>query len=206
MVDEEYIFKQAKRIYDDCATSQENGSAAVDGPGIADSYNDLLDRAQNEFPENEVVQSLEKVTIRGNLHDKAGAVQEVKSNTSRLADALDIDVSELTKESDGGLQPIELTVSHDVDMAQQQAQTQQQYVDVDTILEDLDRASMPPDDRDKLKEIVHEFKEELEGDRDSDRLNELLQRARERTEEYSVDVVAKLGILGLQYGITELVT
>ena len=53
-----------------------------------------------------------------------------------------------------------------------------------------------------LKQIIQEFEDELDGDRDDSKLRQLLTRA----EEYSVDVVAKLGILGLQYGVTDIVT
>lgn len=204
MPDEEYIFRQAKRIYDDCASTQDAGSQVIDADGLADAYNDLLDRAQEAFPDNDIIQSLDEVEPSSRPQHKAKAVQQVRSNTSRLADALGIDVSELEAEQGDELHPINVTVEQDVDQAQQQAQAQQQqqYVDIDEVLEDIDRSTMPPGEKEELKDIVREFHEELEGDRDTSRLKRLLGRA----EEYSVDVVAKLGILGLQYGVTGLIT
>ena len=204
MPDQEYIFRQAKRIYDDCVSSQEQGSQAMDGNALASSYNDLLNRAQESFPDNTVIQSLEEVEQTTRVQRKQESVQRVRSRTSKLADALGINLSDL-KDSKGSreLQPIEVSVNQDVDQSQEQdqSQQQQQYVDVDQVLEEVDRAAMPPDEKEELKEIVREFHEELEGEQDESRLTQLLGRA----EEYSVEVVAKLGILGLQYGVTDLV-
>lgn len=204
MSNEQYIFRQAKRIYDDCVSSQSNRSQAIDGPALVDAYNDLLEQAQDTFPDNEIINSLDEIGHSGRLPGKAQNVQEVKSATSQLADALGIDLSDLQKDVTDELRPIELTVSQDVDVdqQQQQKQQQQQYVDVDQILEEIDQEMMPPGEKEELKEIVTEFRDELESDVDESRLRQLLNR----TEEYSVDVTAKLAILGLQYGITDLVT
>lgn len=211
MADKEFIFKQAKRIHDDCIESQENETIQHDADGLAEAYNDLLLKAQNEFSENGVISSLDEVHPEGKHGMDMGKgkyVQKVKSRTSRLADALEIDLADLDDaDSRGELQPITVTVDQaidqDMDQSQQQdqQQAQEQYVDVDTIIEDIDRVPMPPDEKEELKEIVREFEQELEDDRNPSNLRRLLDRA----EEYSVDVVAKLGILGLQYGVTDLI-
>jgi len=202
MADEKYIFRQAKRIHDDCVSSQQNGTMPMDGEALVNSFNDLLERAQETFPDNGIIQSLEEIGHSGRMQQKAQNVQEVKSRTSKLADALDINLGDLKNDTIEDLRPIELNVSHDVDVDQQQEQSQQQqqYVDIEQILEDVDRATMPPESKEELKEIVEEFHDELENKTDESRLHQLLNRA----EEYSVDVTAKLGILGLQYGITDL--
>ena len=208
MPDQEFIFKQAKRIYDHCIESQENDNARADANGIAEGYNDLLDRAQDEFTENEVIQSLDEVHPRGRGRLQAGkreGVQKVKSRVSQLADALDIDLEDLEDSSTRGeLRPINVSVGQTVDQSQQQnqQQAQTQYVDIDTIVEDVERQTMPPDEKEELKQIIREFEDELNGERDESKLRQLLTRA----EEYSVDVVAKLGILGLQYGVADIVT
>ena len=216
MANEKYVFRQAKRIYDNCATSQENGTMASDGGGLAEAYNDLLDRAQTEFPDNEIVQSLDEVHPSGDIIQKSTAVQQVKSKTSSLAAAIGIDVGDLETQQNDELQPITISVDQAVDQAQdmeqspdisqsqdqeadqQQTQKQQQYVDIEIILEDIGRETLPPDEKEDLREIVREYEQELEGDRDSSRLQELLARAKQ----YSSSVTSKLGILGLQYGVT----
>ena len=202
MADEKYIFRQAKRIYDDCVSSRRHGSEEKDGPGLAEAYNDLLHHAQEEFEDNQIIQSLDEVNPSGFPADRVQMPQQVRSKVSSLADALGIDLADLKDDSSEELRPIELTVSNDVDVDQQQEQfqQQQQYVDIERILEDVERATMAPANKEELKEIVEEFHDELENETDESRLHQLLNRA----EEYSVDVTAKLGILGLQYGITDL--
>lgn len=205
MANEEYIFRQAKRIYDDCVTSQKQGTQVLDAVGLADAYNDLLSRAQDTFSDNEVIQSLDEVKVSGRTQQKAQAVQRVKSNTSQLADALDISLSDLENTSGHReLRPITISVNQDVDQTQQQSQLQQQqqYVNIEEVREDVDRSTMPPDNKEALQEVIDEYVAELEGDRDPSRLRQLLDSATD----YSVDVTAKLGILGLQYGVTELIT
>lgn len=208
MPGQEFIFKQAKRIYDDCTTSQKDGNPPQDADGIADAYNSLLGKAQDEFSENVVIQSLEEVHPKSTQTlniGKGKSVQKVKSRVSQLADALNIDLEDLEDSSTRSeLRPIKVSVGQTVDQAQQQnqQQAQTQYVDIDTILDDVERQTMPPDEKEELKQIIQEFEDELDGDRDDSKLRQLLTRA----EEYSVDVVAKLGILGLQYGVTDIVT
>lgn len=208
MPDQEFIFKQAKRIYDDCTTSQEDGDPPQDADGIADAYNSLLHKAQDQFANNEVIQSLDEVHPKSTQPldiGKGKSIQKVKSRVSQLADALDIGLEDLEDSSTRGeLRPINVSVGQTVDQAQRQnqQQVQTQYVDVDTIVEDVERQTMPPDEKEELKQIIREFEDELNGERDESKLHRLLTRA----EEYSVDVVAKLGILGLQYGVTDIVT
>lgn len=207
MTDKEFIFRQAQRIYDDCVTSQRRDTIAQDAKGITGSYNDLLERVKHTFRSNEIIQSLEPVHVDSVHHrmniGTGDAVQRVKSKITQMSDALGIELSDV--EGAGGretLRPIEISVNQAVDQSQQQEQSQQQYVDIDEVRQDVDRGPMPPDEKQQLQEIIDEFEAELEGDRDPSRLQQLLGRA----EEYSVDVVAKLGMLGLQYGITGLVT
>jgi hypothetical protein len=207
MPDKEFIFRQAQRIYDDCVTSQRRETMPQDAGGITESYNDLLEQAQEAFTDNDIIQSLEEVQTdspapRMNI-GTGDSVQRVKSKITQIADALDIELSDVEDAGDRDtLRPIEVSVNQDVDQSQQQEQSQQQYVDIDEVRDGVDRAAMPPDEKQQLQEIIDEFEAELEGDRDSSRLQQLLGRA----EEYSVDVVAKLGMLGLQYGVTGLVT
>lgn len=208
MPNQEFIFKQAKRIYDHCIESQENENTHSDADGIAEGYNDLLEQAQDEFSENEIIQSLDEIHPygRGRLNaGKGEAVQKVKSRVSQLSDALDIDLSDLEDSSARGeLRPINVSVGQTVDQSQQQnqQQVQTQYVDIDTIVEDVERQTMPPDEKEKLKQIIRDFEKELNGDQDESNLRRLLEQAKK----YSVDVTAKLGILGLQYGITDIIT
>lgn len=86
MPDQEFIFKQAKRIYDDCAASQKDGNPKQDADGIAEAYNSLLRKAQDEFSENEAIQSLEQVhpeSTHGLGIGKGKSVQKVKLQVSR---------------------------------------------------------------------------------------------------------------------------
>lgn len=178
-----------------------------DESGITEAYNQLLQRAQNSFPENNIVQSLEEVqSQKAHPRKSVGtgeAVQRVKSETSQLADGLEIDITEFEEMNrDDELYPITVSVEQNVDQRQEQTQTQQQYIDIDQVIEDIERSTMPPEDEQEFKQIVRNFQDELEGTRDDSKLKQLLGRA----EDYSVDVVAKLGILGLQDGVTGLIS
>ena len=111
----------------------------------------------------------------------------------QLADALGYDLPESKLESQG-----DVTV---ISMAAQQSNQQSvsQEVSIDQVIEMVNYTTLGQTQQEELKDVVREFKEELDGDQDSGTLRQLLNKA----EEYSTDVAAKLAMLALQNGIVD---
>lgn len=94
-MDNEYLVKSTKRVYDECELSQSRGNGASVGKALITNFNKLLEEYKEHYPNNNVIQSLDPVST-GGMHGSAhpNDVQEVKMNTLKLADCLNLDTND----------------------------------------------------------------------------------------------------------------
>lgn len=191
-MDEQYYVKSLKRLYDEADKSQrrEDYQAAN---AIIKTHNELLPELTEEFPNNGVIQSMEKIdfrkTHRGVAPENIREVQTVKMNALRMADSLGVEVNDFEKQvSEDGMTVIHVnqSVNQSVDAS---------YEVVNQLVNNLPRDET---EKEELREIVDQYKEETQSESpDSSVLRDLIDEARE----YSKDVAVKLAIIGLNKGI-----
>jgi hypothetical protein len=172
-----------------------NSAEGEDGAGAhSEQFNRALEQLKGEYPDNEFVQGMDKARTpsrRNPVADK-GINQSVKSKCGQLADALGYDLPTTELESVD-----ELTV---ISMANEQVseQTANQQLSFEQVNQMVQLTPLGSNESEELKDIVQEFEDELDGDKDPGTLRELLKKA----EEYSTDVAAKLAMLCLKKGVT----
>ncbi|GAA0197046.1 hypothetical protein ACFFQF_20375 [Haladaptatus pallidirubidus] len=162
---------------------------------MAERFNSLLPDFKEQHPNNETIQQMEPVELVGSANFNPRSMgrapkllQTIKMNTLTLADALNIDTGEFEEAGNSGMQVINIS----------QQQEANQEVDVQTTLDLVNHLAMPDSNKEKLREIVHEFEEEAESeDPDESRIRGLIGDARE----YSKDVALKLVMVAGKRGI-----
>lgn len=185
-MDKDGWIAQLGRLYAEIPQPDDNVGATP----YVEQFNRILLQLQEEFPENEFVQETEKVT-RGQWGDTE-ANQEIKLKCGQLADSLGHDIS------DNELDSLEDITLISLNSEQTSEQTVSQDVSIDQVIEMVNYTTLGQAQKNELKEVVHRFEDELDGDKDSGTLRELLNNA----EEYSTDVAAKLAMLCLKKGVT----
>lgn len=191
-MNEEYYVKSLKRIYDEADKIQQREDyQSVNG--VLRTYNEVLPELKENFPDNDVIQSMDEAafrkTHRGTAHENIKEMQKVKMNALRMADALGAQVEDFERRaSSEGMNVIHVnqSVSQSVD------------VSIEGVMQIVNNLPRGDDDKEELREIVEEYREELNHDSpDGSHLLDLIADARE----YSKDVAVKLAMVGLQRGI-----
>jgi hypothetical protein len=189
-MEDTYLAKTLKRIFDECQEAQNRGDSISVGETLAGEFNDLLVDFKDEYSENDRIQTIDPVTMtgaRGRCHPKD--VQQVKQNCLKIADILGLDTDDFREPS---TQDSFNTIHFEAN------QSVEQSVSVQNIVEMVNMQMMPESDKEELREVIEEFDEELEqDDPDKSRLVGLLDTARE----YRPDIALQLGALALQNGI-----
>ena len=191
-MDEQYYVKSLKRLYDEADKSQRREDyQAVNA--IIKTHNDLLPELQNEFSDNNVIQSFEKIDIRethkGVAPENIRELQAVKMNSLRMADSLGVEVNNFEKQASAeGMTVIHVNQSVD----------QSVDVSIDGVMQIVNNLPRDELQKEELRSIIEEFQHELRSDDpDPDEMNNLVGQARD----YSKDVAVKLAMVGLQKGI-----
>lgn len=190
-----FLAKTLKRIYDECQRAQDSGDETNVGKTLIGEFNDLLDRYQAEYPEQEVIQSINHVSTSG-AHGSAHPqdVQEVKLNVLKIADSLGLDTDDFQQSSSSETLT---TINIQQEQNQEQTQSQIQRVTVEQVIEDVEGLMISPDDKEELQELVREYETELESeDPDPSRFRDIVNSA----ENYSDDVARKLIMLATERG------
>lgn len=196
-MNEEYYVKSLKRLYDEADKIQQRENH-ISSPGVLETYNELLPELQQEFPDNEVIQSMEEVTVSTSLRggvpvDNLPKMQKVKMNTLRMADALGVEVEDFERRASAeGMTVIHVT----------QSVEQSVDVSIEGVMQIVNNLPREETEKDELREIVELYQEEMQSESpDASKMRDLIDRARE----YSKDVAVKLAMVGLQKGIDLLV-
>ena len=193
-MNDEYLAKTLKRIYDECQQAQDSDDEHNVGKALISDFNDLLKKYQGEYPDNDIIQEIDPVTTSG-AHGAAHAqdVQKIKLNTLKIADILGLDTDDFQ-------QPTSSESFATINIQQQQAVSQS--VTVHNLLKQVDNRMMSGSDKEELKEVIREYESELESDSpDKSTLQDLLEKARD----YSADIALKLGMRALERGIDVLI-
>ncbi|NGM69201.1 hypothetical protein G6M89_09305 [Natronolimnobius sp. AArcel1] len=190
-MDNEFLAKTLKRIFDECQEAQNRGDAKSVGTTLVEEFNELLQDFKDKYPDNEVIQNVEPV----GLHNWTGAsahpqdVQKVKQNCLKIADVLDLDTSDFREPSTS---ESFTTINFEAN------QRVEQSVSIDSTLEMVEKQMIPNSEREKLREAVEEFGKELDSDDpDKSRLEKCLSTARE----YQPQIALQLGAVALNNGI-----
>jgi len=193
-VNDEYLAKTLKRIYDECQRAQDSNDERNVGKTLISEFNDLLEQYQETYSGHTVIQSIDPVSTsgaRGSAHPQD--VQEIKLNTLKIADSLGLDTDDFQDPSSSET----LTT---INIQQQQAVNQS--VTINNLLKQVDNRMMSEPDKEELKEIIREYEAELESNNpNKSMLQDLLEKARD----YSTDIALKLGMKALERGIDVLI-
>lgn len=191
-MDEQYYVKSLKRLYDEADKSQQRDDYQA-ANAIIKTHNDLLPELKENFPENEVIQSIEDVDFRethkGVAPENIREVQTVKMNALRMADALGVEVNNFEKQvsAEG------MTVIH-----VNQSVNQSVDVSIEGVMQIVNNLPRDEAEKEELREIVEQYHEEMQSENpDTSLMRELL----DETKGYSKDVAVKLAIVGLNKGI-----
>lgn len=190
-MDKEGWIAQLGRLY----TEVSNARGASQGSSAhANQFNQTLSELKEAYPEEEFVQNMEEVhtSNRSSPFDAQDTNQEVKLKCGQLADALGYDLPKSELESAGDVTVISLAAE------QSNEQTVNQELSFDQTIEMVNYTTLGETQQEELKELIHEFKNELEEEQDESRLRDLLSRA----SDYSKDVAANMAMLALKKGAT----
>lgn len=198
---ETYLLKSLKRIHDDCERALRDDNYRVN-TSLAERFNEVLEEVKDEYPDNQRIQDIseaEGVSVGTNLHRGSEAalntIQEIKLETLKIADTLDLDTDDFEDISSSGEFAV---INVQQGQSQEQAQTQVQRVTVENILEDIDGMMTSPEEKEELRDLVQEFEDELESDEtDASRLRQIIAKARE----YSDDIARKLIMMATERGV-----
>lgn len=190
---EEYYVKSLKRLYDE-ADKLQHREDHLSAPGVLETYNELLPELHEEFPDNEVIQSMDEESISTSLSggvpvENIPKLQKVKMNALRMADALGVEVEDFERRASAE----GMTVIHVNQSVQQSID-----VSIEGVMQIVDNLPRDEAEKEELREIVEEYREELDNESpNNSELRDLIDRARD----YSKDVAVKLAMVGLQKGI-----
>jgi len=186
--EEEYLIKSLQRIYDEVDDIIEEERYEL-SRSVSKRYNEILEEFKEQYPDDEVVQSVERVEIpimKGRQTPEQ--VGDIKMNVLTLADRLDINTDEFETDTSGGPRNV---------VRVEQNQSVDQEVTMESIMQLVDVDPQVQGDRDDVKELVQRFEAELEQDEtDEDRLRQFIEEAKQ----YSTSVAAKMAIRALQAG------
>lgn len=195
-----YLLRSLKRVHDECerAISNENPRANV---SIADRFNEVLQDFKEEFPDEERIQEIEEIqgiSIGASpmkLDAATSNIQEVKFQTLKIADLLDLDTDDFEELSQNDEFAV---INVNQEQAQEQTQTQVQRVTVEQIIKDVEGMMIGPDDQEELKELIREYEAELEDEEtDPSRLRGIAGKVKD----YSDDAARKLVMLATERGV-----
>lgn len=194
-MDEDYLITRLKRIFDQCVRAQNEGNEQSVGKVIVSEFNTLLEELHEAYPENQIVQNLDRVDLSGagptgratRAHPQD--IEQVRMNVYSVADSLGIEMEEFTESAERSGDLTVINVS--------QNQTAHQEVTVENLIEQVNTMMMPPDDQEELKEIIRAFEDEMGDDPDPNVLERLFSEAKD----LSRDISLKLAMKALENGI-----
>lgn len=201
----EFLAKSIKRVYDECNRIIDEGDPGAGGKAVITRYNELLDRAKDEYPDNDLIHQLDEVTMSGARFVGGGEIpttddiQEVKFNSTTIADALGLDEDDF-RQATGNDSLAHIEINQVQTQAQQQSTTQ--TVTVEQLNEHVDGMVASPDEKEELRQLVERFEEELESD-DPDEVE--LRDVIDSAKAFSTQLAMKMAVAACERGINILI-
>lgn len=175
---------------------------------LSEEFNETLAKLQDEFPDNELVQSTEPVEGRTEgYYGSSGstmvmnpsrrrneALHEIRSRCEKMANAIGYDLPEL----ETGARSPNRMVMVSVETSQEATQQVRQNVTVESIQNMIQSLPRAPNEKEELQALLDEFEAEIEGEQDQSRLRQLLSKA----DEISTDVATQMAVFALTHGAT----
>jgi len=187
--EEEYLIKSLQRIYDEVDEVIEKERYEV-ARSVSKRYNEVLEQFKAQYPDDEVVQSVERVEIPIMMGRRTPEnVGDIRFNVLTLADRLDINTDDFGSDSSGGPQNV---------VRVEQNQSMEQEVTMELIMQLIDVDPQVQGSRDEVKELLREFEDELSRE---DPEPSVLRQFIKEMREYSTSVAAKMAIRALQAGV-----
>jgi len=203
MVDS-YLVRSLKRVHDQAAETLEVKEPTSSGK-IAERFDQVLEEFQEEYPDNERLSRIEPVegtraslSSRGSVERANEDLREIKLRTEQIADLFELDVADFEEiDETSEMRPIVIKQNTEVTQETEVAQS----VEYTQLIDQVDQAMLNDEDTEELKDIVRDFRNEIENDDpDESRLRNLAGRAKEYGTGVGTQVAAKLTMAALQAG------
>ncbi|WP_266080626.1 hypothetical protein [Haladaptatus caseinilyticus] len=206
----DYWISELGRIFERSTEAIENEYQDATEP-LAEDFNRVLLKLQDEFKDNEIIIDTKQVEGRtegGSVNTpefstyipskrRDEALHEIRSGCERIANALDYELPERKNGNDTTNRMVMVSV----DSNQNVQQEVNQQVTIESIMELIQLDPQAAAYQDELQEITEQFDDELESDDpDPGRLRQFIDDAKG----YSTSVAAKLAMLGLQAGAIDI--
>jgi len=200
----DYWIGELGRLFERSSEAIRNEQSNAVEP-LSEEFNEALEELKKQYPENEIVSSIDPVDGRTESYsDTSGstsvfapsrrrdeALHEIRSRSEKMANALDY---ELPEWESGGRNADQMVM---VSVEQEASQEANQNVSVESIMQLIDIDPQAQGDKEELKEIVRNFEETLEQDsRDEGSLRQFIKEAKD----HSTSVAAKMAVRALQAG------
>ena len=188
----EFWLSQLGRLYREVSTKLDGTGSQV----YAQQFNELLEKLQENHPDNQFVQEMEEVydaQIGQQAHGHEYN-EEVRLKSAQLADAIGYDLPEATQ-ADSELSLVTVESHHNTE----QTVNQSQSLSFDQTIQMVDILPRDSETKEELRAIVDDFQDELDKkDPDESRLRQFLTQA----ESKSTEIAANLAMLALKKGLT----
>lgn len=199
-----YLVRSLKRVHDQAAESLEV-TEPTSSESIAQRYNEVLEEFQEEYPDKERLQQIDTVdgtraslTRHHTVETANEDLREIKLKTEQIADIFELDVADFER-VDGVQEMRPIIIEQNTDVAQQTEVSQ--TVEYNQLIDQVDQAMLSDEDAEELKDLIHEFQEELENsDTDESRLRDIVGQVKQIGTGIGTQVGAKLTMAGLQAG------
>lgn len=199
-----YLVRSLKRVHDQAAETLEV-KEPTSSESIAERFNQVLKEFQSEYPDNERLGQIDpvegtKASIR-NISSSEMAnedLRKIKLRTEQIADLFELDVTDFEQVDEvTEMRPIVIQQNTEVSQETEVSQS----VEYTQLIDQVDQAMLSPKDAENLKDLIHEFQNEVESDEtDESRLRNLANRAKQYGAGVGTQVGVKLTMAGLQAG------
>lgn len=201
----DYLASSLKRLYDECNRIIDDGDPLSGGRTVLDRHNELLERVKEEYPDNEIIQQLDEVSMSGAVvpgkttRPTMDDIQEVKFNVTSVADAIGLNEDDFRRASGTDTIPV-IEINQVQNQSQQQSATQ--TVTIEQLYEHADGMMAPKDEKEELRELVGRFEKELESeDPDAVELRDVIDSAKA----FSSQLAMKMAMMAFERGIDVLI-
>lgn len=200
MVDQ-YLVRSLKRVHDQAAETLKV-TEPTSSNAIANRFNQVLEKFQAEYPDNEHLDKIDPVEGSGAslAHPEIANedLRKIKLQTEQIADLFELDVADFEQVNEATeIRPIVIQQNTEVSQETEVSQS----VEYTQLIDQVDQAMLSSEDAEALKDLIRKFQDEVEStETDESRLRDLVSRATEYGAGVGTQVGVKLTMAGLQAG------
>ncbi|WP_157972288.1 hypothetical protein [Saliphagus sp. LR7] len=205
MVDE-YLVRSLKRVHDQAASDLQV-TEPTSSKTTAERFNQVLTDFQEAHPDNDRLDRIDEVegkTASLRNHERANEdLRKIKLKTEQIADLFELDMEDFERLGEAGeMQPIVIQQHATQETEVTAEQSAEMNITVEHIEETIEHIQRPPEQKEELEKLLREFNEELEGEQDDTRLQQLLGAAAGISENVSTQMAQR----ALMYGVTSVLS